>query len=220
MFNQILVTYVDGATNGYDGFSYDAPRNLSSGNASIIYTQIDGNNKLFAIQGKNPDDLDLDEIIPFGFYTNIDVATLYTLSINQLQGDFFNTNIVYLKDNLLNIIHDLSASDYTFTSQIGEFNDRFEIVFRDSNLSIKENALNNSLSIIELQDGSVIFTVSNHLKIRNVKIYDAIGRLIYDLKGNSNTEIYNLSNLSQAAYIAKVELSNNMVITKKAIKRN
>jgi len=65
----------------------------------------------------------------------------------------------------------------------------------------------------------VTFKVSNHLNITSVKIYDVLGRLLYDLKGNSHTEIYNLSSLSQAAYIAKVVLSNGAIVTKKAVKR-
>jgi len=219
-FNQILVAYVDGATNGFDGFSYDAQRNLSSGAASVIYTEIEGDARKFAIQGKPADDLNIDEVIPFGFYTTIDVATIYSFSIPQTEGEFFENNTAYLHDTFLNIYHDLNASDYTFTSETGEFNDRFEIVFNPDSLSIDENELNNALSIIELQDGSVKFTVSNNLEIKNVKIYDTLGRLLYNLEGNSHTEIYNLSNLSQAAYVAQVTLSNDIVVTKKAVKRN
>src|SRR5690606_22135007 len=44
VFNQILVAYVDGASNNYDGMAYDAPRNLSSGVASMIYTLIEDQN--------------------------------------------------------------------------------------------------------------------------------------------------------------------------------
>ena len=94
--NQILVAYVEGGTDGNDGFAYDAPRNLSSGGAAVLYTTIEGEDKLYAIQGKNPDDLNLDEVIPFGFYTNIDVPTIYTIKANQFEGDFLTNNTIYL----------------------------------------------------------------------------------------------------------------------------
>ena len=41
VFNQILVAYVDGATNGNDGLSYDAPRIVSGDYAAILYSSMD-----------------------------------------------------------------------------------------------------------------------------------------------------------------------------------
>ena len=46
-----------------------------------------------------------------------------------------------------------------------------------------------------------------------------MGRVIYQLTGNHNTETYNLSQLSKAAYIAKVTLANGQTLYKKAVKR-
>jgi hypothetical protein len=76
VFNQILVAYVDGATNGFDGFAFDAERNLSSGLSSIIYTQIPERTKKYAIQGKPPQSLSVDEEVALGFYTTITQPTL------------------------------------------------------------------------------------------------------------------------------------------------
>ncbi len=221
VFNQILIAYVDGATNGYDGWSYDAPRNLSSGLASVIYTSIEEvDNIRYAIQGKHPNSLNLDEVIPLGFYTSINEATLYSLSIEQFEGEFFSNNNVFVKDNLLNIIHNLNNAPYTFTSGVGEFNERFELVFRDSFLSVNEEELtSNHVSIIEHDNGEVTFKVPSQYKIQTVDIIDLLGRTVYNLKGNSSTETYNLSNLSQATYVARVTLANGQVLTKKAVKR-
>jgi hypothetical protein len=220
VFNQILVAYVNGASDDFDGLTYDAPRNLSTGAYSILYSIIENNDKKFAIQGKDPNSLDLDETIAIGFDTSIDVATLYTLSIAQIEGNFFNNNAVYLKDYDMNTIHNLSDSDYTFTSEVGEFKDRFEIVFNDASLGINQNDIEaNTVTIIELDADHVKFKASNNLNILNVQLFDVLGRQLYNFKGNNNVEIYNLSSLSQATYIAKIELSNGAIITKKAIKK-
>lgn len=222
VFNQILVGYVDGATNDEDGMYYDAKRNLSTNTNSIFYSLIDHtNDNKFAIQGKEPNSLALDEIIPLGFYTSINEATLYTISIAQLEGEFMNDNTIYIKDNLMNIVHDLSTNDYTFTSEIGEFNNRFEIVFQPETLSVNENELSpNDLTIVELGNGDVTFSVGKNMTINAVEILDILGRTIYKLKGQNSTETYNLSQLSQATYIARVTLSNGQTITKKAVKTN
>ena len=76
----------------------------------------------------------------------------------------------------------------------------------------------NDLSIVELGDGTVKFSVGQSLIIKHVDIIDTLGRTVYKLNANNNSEVYNLSRLSQAAYIARVTLSNGQIITKKAVK--
>ena len=221
VFHQILVAYVNGATNGKDSKAYDANKTLYNNNAAEIFTSVLGDSDKLAIQGKAPESLTIDEVIPVGFNTNITTATVYTFSIAQLEGDFLTNNTVYLKDNLLSSIHDLSNSDYNFTSQTGTFNDRFEIVFKDTSLSISEETISEqNISIIESRNNDITFNLtSQNLTIKAIKIYDVLGRLLYDLKGNSKTETYNLSNLSQASYIAHIQLSDGQLISKKAIKQ-
>jgi hypothetical protein len=219
--NQILVGYVDGASKNLDASYYDAPRNLSTNVLAILYSNIENSSKKFAIQGKAPSDLNENEIINLGFKTSINVETLYTLSIAQLQGDFLNSNTVYFKDNLLNIIHNLSDSDYNFTSEVGEFNNRFEIAFNmGAFLSTDDILLNeNNISIIELENDRVQFKTNSNSNIKTITIFDLLGRRLYNLKGNNSIETYRLSNLSNIVFIAKIELSNGAIITKKAIKK-
>lgn len=218
IFNQILVGYVSGATDNNDGMSYDAPKLLSQDYAAALYTLMDSNDAKYVIQGKGINSINESETIQLGFNTNVNVATVYKLSVAQLEGDFLINNTVFLKDNLLNTVHDLSSSDYTFTSEVGEFKERFEIVFNANALSTEGIAIEKkSLKIIELEDDNVLFTASNTIK--TVRIFDLLGRQLYNLQGQSNSETYKLSNLSSAIYIAKVELSNGAIITKKAFKK-
>lgn len=220
VFNQVLVGYVNGASNGYDGMYYDAPRNSSTGASAIIYSIIEDNNKKFAIQGKTVNSLTEDEVISIGFKTTIGVPTIYTLSMAQLEGDFLATNPIYIKDNLLNTLHDLKTSDYNFTSEVGAFNERFEIVFNEDALSLdNQTIINNNLSIIELQNGNVQFKLSGNLTMASIQIIDLQGRILYNLKATGNTKTYNLTHLNQSVYIANVTLSDGSVITKKAVKR-
>ncbi|HLT54368.1 MAG TPA: hypothetical protein VKZ97_10765, partial [Flavobacteriaceae bacterium] len=211
----------NGASNDYDGMLYDAPRNISTGNTTLIYTFIDGNPKKFAIQGKAAESLNINEAIPVGFYTSTSGTTSYNFSITKLQGDFLTTNTVYLKDNLLNIYHDLSASDYSFTSEVGEFNSRFEIVFQAQQLSVDDlTTSENALTIIEQTDGSVKFLVNSNLIIQQIEILDLLGRSLYQIDANSHEVVAILPQLQQSAYIAKVTLSSGQVLTKRAIKQH
>ena len=218
--NQIGIGYVNGATSQNDGGFYDAKKTGAVMNSLAFYSVISGDNDKFVIQGKGPSDLNVDEIIPLGFITNIDVATIYTISIDNLEGDFLTNNTVYLKDNLTSTIHDLTASDYNFTSTIGEFNDRFEIVFNNASLSIDNNEItSNNLSIIELENDNIIFKVGQNFTIQSIQIFDALGKEVYNFKGKNSTETFNMKDLSSSLYIAKVTLNNGQTITKKAIKK-
>jgi hypothetical protein len=218
VFNQILVGYVNGATNDDDGVAFDAAKYPSKGSA--LYTTIEGSNKKFAIQGKDENSLNEDEIINLGFKTTITIPTLYKLSVAQLEGAFLTSNTIFLVDTLLNKVHDLSASDYTFTSAAGEFNSRFSIAFTNKALSVNDVLLNtNALKIVELQDDFVQFNTSSNLTIKSVNIYDLLGRQLYQFKGENTSETYRLSHLNNSVYIAKVALSNGAVVTKKAVKK-
>lgn len=221
VFSQIAVAHIEGATDGNDGTSFDVKRNASSANFAKIYSTIENSNDEYVIQGKNVSSLNLDEVIPLGFNTAIESPTIYTISIAQFEGDFYNANNIYLKDNLISTLHNLKDSDYSFTSEVGDFTDRFEIVFDAQALSIGDADLDpNSLTINELNNGDVKFSLKGSAHtIQSVQIIDLLGRVVYNLNGSSSTEVYNLSKLSKAAYIARVQLSNGQTITKKAIKR-
>lgn len=219
-FNQVLMAYVQGASNGNDGLSYDTPRNLSTDAAAIIYTFIENETeKIYAIQGKAESSLTLEEVIPLGFYTSIDEATLYTFTLAKYEGDFLHNNTVYLKDIYQNITHNLTNSDYVFTSSVGEFNDRFEIVFQENTLSIHSLELKNQLSIIELGNNEFTFKTSNMHPVKSLEIYDVQGRKVYVLDGFENSATYSLPALHKATYIAKATMDNEVVVTKKMLKR-
>jgi hypothetical protein len=218
VYSQVLIGYVDGATNENDGLMYDAPK-LAAGEASVLYSIIKNSSKKFVIQGKDINSLDNDEVILLGFKTKITESTIYSISIAQFQGDFLTNNTIYLKDNLLNKVHNLSDSSYMFTSEIGEFNDRFVVMFNNQSLSTDELFADaNTLKIIDIDNDLVKFTTNNSLIIKNVSVFDLLGRQLYQFKGQNSTETYLLSGLKNSIYIAKVELSNGSVITKKAIK--
>ncbi len=73
VFNQILVAYINGATNNDDGAFYDADKNLSAGTYASLYSCIENSTKKFAIQGKAASSINEDETIQLGFKSTINV---------------------------------------------------------------------------------------------------------------------------------------------------
>ncbi|NRR93298.1 choice-of-anchor D domain-containing protein [Winogradskyella undariae] len=211
---RILVGYIENATDEADRM-YDADTELS--NTNNFYTMIE--NKAYKIQGLQLP-FQITDVIPLGIKTT--TASNYTLGIHAADGLFETDNQnIYLKDNTLGFTHNLTTQPYTFSLDAGTFNERFEIVFTPTTLSIDDNFINaNNITITELQNGNVEFRVGNPHTIKHVDIMDVTGRIIYNLQGNNATEVYDLSKLSQAAYIAKITLANGQVISKKAIKQH
>ncbi|MAB47132.1 MAG: hypothetical protein CMC05_00695 [Flavobacteriaceae bacterium] len=217
VFNQILVAYVNGATDGNDGSAYDSPRFLSSGTSAIIFTTIENDtDKKYAIQGKSVSSINTEEVIKLGFYTSITEPTVYNFSIPKKQGPFINNQPIFIKDNLLNITHNLVESDYNFTSAIGNFTDRFEIVFNAETLGVNDNSLNDhQLSITKLNEDDIKFIVNNSSLIENIKLYSLEGKLICDNNIHSQSSILNLPNRSSGIYLARVKLNSGVIVNRK-----
>ncbi|SHG72974.1 lamin tail domain-containing protein [Winogradskyella jejuensis] len=220
IYSQICVAYADIATDEDDGNTIDTSRNYA-GNAGVLYSLDNNGDGFYVIQGKAKSSLNEDETVKLGFGAYITTTETYKLELVKREGEYLTSNPIYLKDNMLNIVHDLTSEAYIFTSEGGTFDERFEIVFKNQALSVEEIDFNeNSLIITEVEKDKIMFELkSSSLTIDTIAIYDLQGRLVYDLEGDSNSETYNLSNLNSQVYIAKVKLSNGLVISKKSIKK-
>jgi len=221
VFNQVLVSYLEGATDNDDGMSFDAPKNTATDAAALLYTTMkDDSSKKYVIQGKALESMNENEIIRIGYKTIIDIPTTYTLSIEKYEGAFLNNNPIYIKDKILNEVHNLKENSFNFTSDAGEFNERFEIVFKEDALSI-DTAISkdSSLLIIDHLNGEVQFKYQGNHVMKNIEIIDLLGRKLYNFKPVTNNEKFRLFNLTNTLYIARVTLDNNAVFTKKFIKK-
>jgi hypothetical protein len=206
-----LVGYVTGATNAkdrlFDGYETNA--------TGLGFYSMVGYDRM-GIQGRALPFIDTDTV-PLG--VNLIQTGTHTIAINQVDGLFEAGQAIFLEDTYTNTIHNMRATPYTFHSVGGKFNDRFILRYTNSTLSIPDVTGDTGLTIVELSNGNVKFTVGNNLSIQSVEIFDMLGRQLYNLPGSNAIEIYNLANLSQAAYVAKVTLSNGQTVTKRAVKR-
>ena len=206
-YNQILIGYVEGATNAadnqFDGLSLDS-------SSSSIYSTI--NDDKYVIQGKSLPFTD-EDIVPLGL--NAVTAGVYNISLETLDG-LFTTQDVFLKDNYTNIIHDIKQSAYVFTTQDGTFLDRFEVVYRNSALS-NEDFTNENTVLVTSQNNQLTIT-SLKETIKEVTVFDVLGRNLYH-NTNVNEKAIAISTLqatSQALFV-KVTLTTGETFTKKMI---
>jgi hypothetical protein len=206
-FKQMLVGYIEGASNdydrGYDGLSFD-------GNKYIDFYSIGGVRK-FVIQGRALPFTDTDTV-PLGYKTTI--AGDFTISIDQADG-IFTTQSIYLEDKTTGKIQDLRAANYTFTTAIGTFADRFVLRYTNKTLGTGdfENVENGLL--VAVKDKTIKVTSAKET-IKEVTIFDINGKLLYSKKKVGSTELQ-ISNLQAAnqVLLVKITLENDFLTTKK-----
>ena len=208
-YNQILVSYMDEATNGIDN-RIDAP--LFGYEGSALYNLID--NDSFVIQGRALP-FEASDVVPLGFRAA--QQGKFIISLDNFDGLFAEGNVtVYLKDKQMNIIHNLMESDYDFESTAGEFNDRFEIVYGgDGTMGINDLA---SGEIQIYKDNDFIVVESKSEKILSVELFDLSGRNIYR-NDNVNSNLYKVKSAAKGILVVRAQTQNGKVETKKVINR-
>ncbi|SNS03165.1 T9SS sorting signal type C domain-containing protein, partial [Flavobacterium sp. ov086] len=208
-FKQALVGYIDGASDTWD-VNYDAA--TMNGNSFIDFYSINESKKL-AIQGRALPFQDTDRV-PLGYKTT--VAGDFTIAIDHADG-VFNNQAVYLEDKTTGTVTNLQAGNYTFTTAIGTFIDRFTIAYVKKTLGTGD--------FEDAQNGVFVSTKEKTIKvtstketIKEVTIYDINGQLLYNKKkvGLAELQIPNLQSSNQVLLV-KVTLENDFTTTKKVI---
>lgn len=129
VFKQLLVGYINGATNSYDE-DYDAES--INGNQFVDFFSTAENKKL-VIQGRALPFVDTDSI-NLGYKTSI--AGSFDISIDHTDALFDDLN-VFIEDKELKIVHNLKDGRYLFNTQQGTFSDRFILKFTNEVLKTR-----------------------------------------------------------------------------------
>lgn len=209
LFVQMLAGYMTGATSSFDDL-YDA---IAINDAPIGLTSLVANEE-YSIQLKALP-FDITDAIPLNFKT--DVAGNYSIAIDHVDGLFATSNQeIYLRDLLLQTVHNLSDTPYTFSSEIGNFANRFEIVYQPTLNTSSTVYDENQINIKGIT--STLIIESSKLNMNSITIYDTLGRLLLKTK-NLNSKIESISKLyaTNQALLVKIELENGSIITKKII---
>jgi uncharacterized delta-60 repeat protein len=207
-FNQILVGYLTGATLGFDR-NYDG--HVFSGNYVTLYSI--ANNDTFTIQGR-PVPFDVQDQVPLGYNTTL--AGTFQISLAQFDG-LFDTQAVYLKDNDLNVIHDLKESPYSFTSAIGTFDSRFALVYQTESLGTAPHAALDNALTVATKDNAVTIRSSQEM-LQRVVVYEVTGKKLLDMDNIQNTEIQITSLIrNNSALLFAITLQNGEHVTKKVL---
>lgn len=211
LFNQILLAFSTQATNQFDT-QKDAKRLIE--NTNLSFYSFDEVNEQFAIQTRK--EVTEEDVIPLGFHVQDTSVNQMQIAISTIE--FFEDTNVYLKDNVLNVIHDLKLEPYDFTL-IDQVNneERFEIILTRDALSTISDSLNNDLMVYMIEDDLINIQMMNGAIIKQVKIYDVLGKMLTNLKvDNSIIKIPTTVNTGTILFL-NITLENGQSLIKKMI---
>lgn len=188
-----LIAYVDGATNEYDD-EYEADVFTSS--QAVIYSVLE-QNKLI-IQGRE-NVFDKNEKVQIGYKTF--KAGTYKIGVYKKEGAFNNLDVI-LHDKVLNTYHNIRETPYNYTTEAGDFTNRFEITY--------ESRIDGVIAYIK--EGKLIVEAGNEIK--KIQVFDVTGRLLIDKEGTSNRGEYEV--VTNQVLIVKIYTSEG-VFSKKLL---
>ena len=207
LFSQMLVAYMAEATSGID----NAIDGRYINDAPVALTSLIGSEE-FTIQGRALP-FSTSDSVPLGFKT--DATGNYTIAIDHVDGLFNTGQAIYLKDNLLNTVTDLSAGSYSFASAAGTFNSRFELVYQ------RVLGVNNpdftSNNVIAFNDNGDIKINSGSTVMEQVRVYDLQGRLLVEKKQINATETKITTTAANQVLLLEITATTGTKVIKKII---
>ncbi|MCF6129343.1 T9SS sorting signal type C domain-containing protein [Flavobacterium sp. AS60] len=206
-----LVAYVESATNQKDRL-YDA---VTKPNSLDIYSYVDNDLlQAYCIQGRAMPFVDSDTVT---LGIKVSSAGNYKIAIAAVDGLFQEGQPIYLEDRELNIIHDLRAAPYTFAANAGAFNNRFVLRYTNAALGNPDFGTIDNNVIVASNHGEM--SIKSYIEnIKEVTVYDVLGRQLYFAKAINNTS-FATSNISMShqTLIVKIKLENGVTISRKII---
>ena len=206
-YAQMALSYRDNATLGVD-----INDGLNIGDGQISFgSWLDTRN--FIIQSR-PLPFDMADAVPLTFTVNLDGN--YTIAIDHVNGFFSNgAQTIYVRDNVLNTVTNLTTGNYTFATTAGTFNNRFDIVYQAA-LSTPTTEFNEN-SVVVYKNNSDIVVNTGMALLKTVQIYDMRGSLLLDKTNINASEVRLNIGATNQVVLVKATLDEGQVVTKKVI---
>lgn len=195
---QMAVAYTAQATTGVD-FGYDGARYVD-GKLSL-YTIADDNQ--LTVQARPS--FNAQDVVAAGYFA--DAAGTYTISIDHKDGVFANGQEIFLVDTATGIVQNLNNGSYTFTTEAGTYDNRFELRYTNEALST-QNPVFNANAVAVYKTGNTININSGSAVMNGVTIYDIRGRKLL-AESDINANVTAISKLQAEHQVIIVEIATN-----------
>lgn len=217
IFNNLYTKEITLAFNPNTTDGFDTAMDVASYETNLTndaYFSLSNNTKNFVITTLP---FDIDKRIPFSLKAGEQA------SFKVFVGDIINFNDaenIYLYDGVTGVYHDVKNSSFEATLPAGNYNNRFEITFRDANALSVSNPIRENIIIVQNNTGQQL-TLSNRnlMEIKTVTLFDITGKLLFNKTnvGNKSNYEFSTASLSDAVYLVKVETNDGQSFGQKII---
>lgn len=209
LFSQTMIGYMGNATDGVD-VSYDG-KYINDG-AIALASML--NAEPYAIQSKGLPFAATD-VVPLHFAAT--TAGTYTIAIDKVDGLFAQGQAVYLQDSLTGTVHNLTEGAYSFATEAGTFNSRFEVRYQSTTLGTTTPVLNENQVVIYKTPSNEISINTGNFVMDSVVIYDLAGRLLFEQKDINNSQALIKVGLATEVLLVKIKTQDGKSVTKKVL---
>lgn len=208
-FSQAMIGYVTNATNGFD-MNYDG-KYINDGEIALA-SVLDA--EPYAIQCKALP-FSATDVIPMQFTAT--TAGTYSIAVDRVDGLFASGQAVYLRDTVTGTVHNLSEGAYSFATESGTFNARFEVVFQASTLGVTNPVLSENQVVIYKTPSNEISINTGNFVMDHVMIYDLAGRLLFQQKDINDSQTVIKVGFATEVLLVKIKTQDGKSVTKKVL---
>ncbi len=201
--DETVMLFNANASNGIDGYDSEKMNN-NSASVPEIYTTVGA--EQLAINGLNS--IPYNTELPLGFTTL--TAGTFSIKASQISNFAAGTQVI-LRDKTLNYEQDLTAADYSFTSDVTSSTSRFTLVFKAPSVATGLNAATISTWITTNANNELV--INGNANGASLDVFNAIGqRIVSKNLNNTSTRI----SLEKGVYMVTM-CKNGQTVTQKVI---
>lgn len=210
-FSQVLVAYNPATSKGYDQ-GYDS-ENIGTAGLNLYTTiAVEGVDTKLGIQTRGS--FNVNDV--YGLSFKAETAGTYTINIDNTTGVFSAGQRVYLKDSVEGVVREITENTYTFTTEAGEFTNRFTVMYNTNNAALDTEAPVAAVKEVIVYNNNNEIKASASAQIKSVVVYDALGRTLYSNAKVNNTEFASGTiNSAKQVVIVNIALENGQTVSKK-----
>jgi hypothetical protein len=168
---------------------------------------------------------DIDAKLPLGLKAENENNT-YSITIKEMKDVSENIE-VFIHDKELDTFTDIISNTFDISLPKGDYDNRFEIVFRNSRQVLdNEDFANETIESFDVyQNNNIKEFVINNPKSHTIKsftMFDVTGKVIFKKQnlGNQTQYTFPTNTISSGTYITKITTDQNIDISKKIIVKN
>lgn len=204
-FSQMMVGYFTDGTLGLDGTD---SKYFNDGTTELT-SPVNG---VACVMNGRPVPFDAADVVPLTY--KVATAGTFSVAIDRKDGLFTSTTQpIYVHDLTTGTYHNLNDGPYTFTTAVGTFANRLELVYQNA-LSTENPTLNaNTFTVVK---NPTQVQVAATETIDTVRVYDLRGRLIVQQSKVNATQV-SLPVVGNQVYLVQVTTTSGLTGVKKVL---